>query len=92
VAGISGSTALEPRAASDLNSQRTRPQQKKPLREPVAAKALKGVAVAAPPPVPEGLVHSGGDWIYSEWADGGSVLTIGMEPEAPAAAASAAAR
>jgi hypothetical protein len=46
----------------------------------------------APPPVPEGLVHSGGDWIYSEWADGGSVLTIGMEPEAPAAAASAAAR
>ena len=56
------------------------------------AQALKGVAVAAPPPVPEGLVHSGGDWIYSEWADGGSVLTIGMEPEAPAAAASAAAR
>ena len=49
VAGISGSTALEPRAASDLNSQRTRPQQKKPLREPVAAKALKGVAAAALP-------------------------------------------
>ena len=49
LAGISSSTALEPRAASDLNSQRTRPQQKKPLREPVAAKALKGVAAEAPP-------------------------------------------
>jgi len=49
LAGTSSSTALEPRAASDLNSQRSRPQEKKPLREPVAAKALKGVAAAALP-------------------------------------------
>ena len=43
------------------------------------AQALKQVPVAAPPPPPEGVLQSAGDWIYSEWAEGGAVSSIGME-------------
>ncbi len=53
------------------------------------AQALKGVAVAAPPEAPEGLVREGGDWVYAELAGGGAVAAIGVDAAAAAAAASA---
>ncbi len=59
------------------------------------AQALKDLPVASAPPPPEGLVFSGNDWVYSELADGGMVLGIGLDeagvsaPPASAAAASA---
>ncbi|MEK8030372.1 PBP1A family penicillin-binding protein [Ideonella sp. DXS29W] len=51
--------------------------------------ALARVPVAADPP-PDGVVQRDGEWVYSEWADGGAVARIGFEPDpAEAAAASA---
>ncbi|MBS3998094.1 MAG: PBP1A family penicillin-binding protein [Hydrogenophaga sp.] len=38
--------------------------------------ALKGVPVAAPPEPPSGLVHHNGDWLYSEWLQGGWVASV----------------
>ena len=58
------------------------------------AQALKDLPVAPVPPPPEGLVFSGADWVYSELADGGMVLGIGLDEgggPAPAPPASAAA-
>ena len=49
------------------------------------AQALKGVPVYAPQ-VPAGVVNGGGDWVYTEFAHGGAVTSIGMEdlmPRAP---------
>ena len=40
--------------------------------------ALKNVPIAEPT-VPEGLVNSGGEWFYSEFANGAGVTSIGME-------------
>lgn len=40
--------------------------------------ALKNVPVAEPI-VPEGVVNSGGEWFYTEYANGGGVASIGME-------------
>jgi penicillin-binding protein 1A len=42
------------------------------------AQALKQVPVGLPPAPPEGLLQSAGDWVYSEWAEGGAVSSIGM--------------
>ncbi len=46
--------------------------------------ALKNVPVSEPI-VPSGLVNSGGEWFYSEFANGAGVSSIGMEnrPESP---------
>ena len=46
--------------------------------------ALKNVPVSEPI-VPEGLVNSGGEWFYTEYANGAGVTSIGMEnmPGAP---------
>lgn len=43
---------------------------------------LKGVPVAEPS-APPGVVNLGGEWYYSEYADGSGVATLGIE-EAPA--------
>jgi penicillin-binding protein 1A len=40
---------------------------------------------------PEGLVQVGGDWRYSEWADGGGVPRVGAPLEAAAASRAASA-
>jgi penicillin-binding protein 1A len=50
--------------------------------------ALAHVPVADDP-APEGVTQLKGDWIYSEWAEGGSVERIGLEPD-PLPVASAA--
>ena len=53
------------------------------------AQALKGVAVAPPPMPPtgpDGLVFRDGDWVYSEWAEGGAVTGIGLDEASPPAA------
>jgi len=47
--------------------------------------ALKRLPVAAPP-VPDGLVQVGGDWVYSEFAGGGGVASVGLEDKLPAPA------
>lgn len=46
--------------------------------------ALKNIPVSEPN-VPEGLVNSGGEWFYTEFANGAGVASIGMEnmPGAP---------
>ena len=46
------------------------------------AQALQQVPVGAPPAPPEGLLYSAGDWVYSEWAEGGAVTSIGMDAAA----------
>lgn len=43
------------------------------------ASALKGVPVAPAPAPPEGLMRSGEDWIYDEWAVQGHVQRIGAD-------------
>ncbi len=40
--------------------------------------ALKGVPVAEIP-VPAGVVNTGGDWAYNEYAHGGGVASLGLE-------------
>jgi len=45
--------------------------------------ALKGVPVAKLA-VPEGVTDIGGDWAYNEYANGGGVQALGVEPTAPA--------
>jgi penicillin-binding protein 1A len=42
--------------------------------------ALRGMPVSEPP-VPEGLVNVGGDWVYEEYARGGGVSTLGTGQE-----------
>ena len=42
--------------------------------------ALRGMPVSEPP-VPEGLVNVGGDWMYEEYARGGGVSTLGTGQE-----------
>ncbi len=51
--------------------------------------ALKGVPVAQYEP-PQGLVNTGGEWYYSEFAYGNGVTSVGMEDYYPGRAASAA--
>ncbi len=46
--------------------------------------ALKGVAVMEPS-APEGVVNSGGEWYYEEYARGGGVSSIGGAGAAPEA-------
>ena len=46
------------------------------------AQALQKVPVGAPPAPPVGLLRSAGDWVYSEWAEGGTVTSIGMDAAA----------
>nr|WP_259374265.1 penicillin-binding protein 1A [Calidifontimicrobium sp. SYSU G02091] len=46
------------------------------------AYALKGVPVQEPTP-PEGVVQSGGDWAYAEYADGAGIRAIGLEDALP---------
>ncbi len=41
--------------------------------------ALKAVPVAPLPDAPPGLLYQHGDWLYSEWQEGGSVATISDE-------------
>ena len=48
--------------------------------------ALKGVPVQEPP-APEGVVNSGGEWFYDEFAKGGGVRSVGLESEAEGAPA-----
>jgi len=48
------------------------------------ARALRGVPVQALE-APVGVVQTGSDWRYVEWAEGGFVRQLGV-PEAPAAA------
>ena len=55
------------------------------------AQALKGVPLLAEPAPPEGVQRSGGDWLYSEWVDGGAVAEIGLDEAAPAGPGAAAA-
>ena len=43
------------------------------------AQALKKVPVGAPPAPPVGLLRSAGDWVYSEWAEGGAITSIGLD-------------
>jgi penicillin-binding protein 1A len=43
--------------------------------------ALRGVPVSEPP-VPEGLVNVGGDWVYEEYAKGGGVSSLGTGHDA----------
>ncbi|MDP2417417.1 MAG: PBP1A family penicillin-binding protein [Hydrogenophaga sp.] len=40
------------------------------------ADALKSTPITPPPPPPTGLVREGGDWLYSEWQQGGAVSSI----------------
>jgi penicillin-binding protein 1A len=42
--------------------------------------ALRGVPVAETP-VPEGVVNTGGDWVYEEYAKGGGVSSLGSGGE-----------
>ena len=49
------------------------------------AVALKGVPAAAAAKPPDGVVLRDGDWVYSEWADGGDVARIGLDEPVPAA-------
>jgi penicillin-binding protein 1A len=42
------------------------------------AQALKSVPVMEPP-VPEGLVNSGGEWFYAEYSGASGVSTLGMD-------------
>ena len=51
-------------------------------------RALKGVPVAEMP-VPEGVVNSGGEWYFNEYARSGGVSALGLEDK-PAASAPAA--
>ena len=51
-------------------------------------RALKGVPVAEMP-VPEGVVNSGGEWYFNEYARNAGVSTLGLEDK-PAASAPAA--
>jgi penicillin-binding protein 1A len=44
--------------------------------------ALAKVPVARDAP-PAGVTQRDGEWVYSEWADGGAVERIGFEPEPP---------
>ncbi len=44
--------------------------------------ALKGVP-AMPTPVPEGLVNSGGEWFFSEYARGAGVQSLGLDDPLP---------
>ena len=44
--------------------------------------ALKGVPVAKLA-VPEGVTDAGGDWAYNEYANGGGVQALGVEPASP---------
>jgi penicillin-binding protein 1A len=53
-------------------------------------RALRGMP-QLPDPAPEGLLFVGSEWRYAEWADGGFVRGIGVEPPAPEAAPQAAA-
>ncbi len=46
------------------------------------AYALKGVPVQEATP-PEGVVQSGGDWAYAEFADGAGITAIGLEDALP---------
>jgi len=46
--------------------------------------ALKSVPVSEYTP-PEGLINTGGEWYFSEFAYGGGVTTLGMEDYLPAA-------
>ncbi len=46
------------------------------------AQVLQQVPVGAPPAPPVGLLRSAGDWVYSEWAEGGTVTSIGMDAAA----------
>jgi penicillin-binding protein 1A len=46
------------------------------------AYALRGVPVQEPTP-PEGVVQSGGDWAYAEYADGAGIRAIGLEDALP---------
>ena len=48
--------------------------------------ALKGVPVQEPP-APEGVVNSGGEWFYDEFAKGGGVRSVGLDSDAEAAPA-----
>ncbi len=50
-----------------------------PIWSEFMERALKGVPVAAPPSPPPGLDHTGNDWIYSEWREGGWVTEISDE-------------
>ncbi|HEX5687870.1 MAG TPA: PBP1A family penicillin-binding protein [Ideonella sp.] len=52
--------------------------------------ALARVPVVADP-APEGVTQRDGEWVYSEWAEGGAVERIGFEAEASVPAASASA-
>ncbi|MFM2329121.1 MAG: hypothetical protein RLZZ494_1224 [Pseudomonadota bacterium] len=52
-------------------------------------RALRGVAVQSYVP-PEDVVNVGGDWRYSEFAEGGMVRGVGVEVPDPSVAASAA--
>ncbi len=47
------------------------------------AVALKGLPAAAAPQPPDGVVRRSGDWVYSEWAEGGDVARIGLDAPAP---------
>ncbi|MEY8879592.1 MAG: penicillin-binding protein, partial [Leptothrix sp. (in: b-proteobacteria)] len=40
--------------------------------------ALRGVPVQTLP-VPEGVTQVNGDWLYTEWADGGFLSSIGLD-------------
>ncbi len=44
--------------------------------------ALAGVPVRRPGEPPPGLLRSGDDWTYTEWADGGAVERIGFDEPA----------
>lgn len=50
--------------------------------------ALKNVPVAEPLP-PEGVIHSGGEWYFEEFAKGNAVTALGNEPHASDGEASA---
>jgi penicillin-binding protein 1A len=45
---------------------------------------LKGVPESEPP-APPGLVNLGGEWYFSEYAEGGGVTSLGLEDQLPAA-------
>jgi penicillin-binding protein 1A len=46
--------------------------------------ALAGVPVQPAGDPPPGVLSVGGDWTYSEWADGGNVQRIGFDDAVPA--------
>jgi penicillin-binding protein 1A len=49
--------------------------------------ALNGVPVSSPP-VPEGVMQLGGEWVYDEFAGGAGVQSLGLEDKVPAAPSS----